>query len=131
MLGVCQGVRWKRMEERWKRRDFILLAGLLVCGIMLVGVYGWIRGGTPKTGPVLEVRVDGELVQSYPLDRETDVVLQGVNGGTNHLHIADGQAWLSEASCPDKVCVHMGKISEAGQSIICLPNRMVLEVTGK
>ena len=112
-------------ENRW---DLALFAGLVMAGAVLAGCYLMQYAGTAQQVPVLVVSVSGEPVQRYSLEQDVDVVLYGANGGTNHLHIKNGQAWLSEASCPDKVCVHMGIISEEGQSIICLPNRMVLEV---
>ena len=63
-----------------------------------------------------------------PLDKDTKYTIHGVNGGTNELVIADGQVWLEEASCPDKLCVHQGKIQYAGQSIICLPNKVSVTI---
>ena len=63
-----------------------------------------------------------------PLDKDTKYTIHGVNGGTNELVIADGQVWLEQASCPDKLCVHQGKIQYAGQSIICLPNQVTLQL---
>ena len=53
-----------------------------------------------------------------------------LNGGTNILVIQDGQAWLSEADCPDLLCVKQGKIHYTGQVITCLPNRLTVTVEG-
>jgi hypothetical protein len=57
--------------------------------------------------------------------------INGVNGGTNLLIIQDGEAWVEEASCPDGLCKNMGKISQVGQSVICLPNKVVVEILDK
>ena len=71
--------------------------------------------------------------------RRTDLLVIGLflllalvlyNGGSNILVIEGGQAWLSEANCPDLLCVHQGKIRYTGQSIICLPNRLTVTVEG-
>ena len=108
--------------------DLVLIAALFLIGLGLAGAYYLKNMQSDGMEKVVIVSVAGEQVQRYPLDRDLEVMLSGVNGGSNHLHIADGQAWLSEASCPDKVCVHMGKISREGQSIICLPNQVVVEI---
>lgn len=47
----------------------------------------------------------------------------------NVVRISDGEASMTEASCPDKLCEHEGRISKNGETIICLPNRVVLTVT--
>ena len=43
----------------------------------------------------------------------------------------DGQVWCSEASCPDKLCVKQGKKHLNTDTIVCLPNKMVVTITGK
>ena len=47
------------------------------------------------------------------------------------VYIEDGAAWISEADCPDGYCIRQGKITGKGQVIVCLPHRLVLEVTGE
>ena len=103
-----------------KKQDILLLAALLA-GVLLLGAFLML---TRKSGAEVVVKVAGEQVTSISLDKDTKYTIHGVNGGTNELVIADGQVWLKEASCPDKLCVHQGKIQYAGQSIICLPNQV-------
>lgn len=104
--------------------DIWLLGLLLLTGAALL-LYVRLA---PREGAVLEVRIDGKLSARYPLDDDADIVLEGRDQGTNHLIIRDGQAWFSEASCPDHLCMGMGRISKEGQSIICLPNRVSVEI---
>lgn len=114
-----------------RKSDIIFIGGLMFIGALLAGVYGlsvWKRLGT---GAAVEVRVAGGERQRYSLEQNADVEISGTNGGVNRLHIEEGQAWITEASCPDKVCVHMGKISQPGQTIVCLPNQVVIEVVGE
>ena len=75
------------------------------------------------------VTVDGEVLGEYSLDEDTEIRI-GDNEKYNLLLIKDGVAQISEASCPDKLCVNQGKISFDGQSLICLPNKVVVEVKG-
>ena len=81
-----------------------------------------------KPAAQVEITVDGKLVQTLDLNKNADLIIDGVNGGTNHLIIQDGTAWISEASCPDKVCVHQGKVSLNGELIVCLPNRVIAKI---
>ena len=74
------------------------------------------------------VQVDGKKTASYPLDRDRDVMIRVPGGGYNHLMIRDGECYLTGANCPDQLCVKQGKISKDGQSIICLPHRLVITV---
>ena len=81
-----------------------------------------------KSAAQVEITVDGKLVRTLDLNQDADLIIDGVNGGTNHLIIQDGTAWISEASCPDKVCVHQGKVSLNGELIVCLPNRVIAKI---
>jgi hypothetical protein len=112
------------MKKTWKA-DVLLLCGILAvgCGIAALLLL------TGQKGATVQVRVDGTLVETYALTKNQTYELQGANGGTNLLVIQDGTAWVEEASCPDGLCRNMGKISKNGQSIVCLPNRVVIEVT--
>ena len=53
-----------------------------------------------------------------------------ITEGKNQLVIADGTARIETADCPDERCVQMGRISRSGQSIICLPHQVVVEIQG-
>lgn len=106
------------------RYDIILIIGLLVITMVIAMAVRF----TKKTGKTVAVSVDGVVKYTFPLDEDLEFKIEGYEGGTNYLVIKDGEAYLTEASCPDLLCVHMGKISSQGQSIICLPNRVVVEI---
>ena len=73
------------------------------------------------------VYVDGKEVGRYPLTGEDEILIDGLKG-TNTLIISEGKAWIEEAQCPDKICMHAGKISKNGETIVCLPNKVVVEI---
>lgn len=110
-----------------KTADLILIGGLLVVAAVLALVL-WHRS---PTGGTVEVQVDGITVATLPLDADTTYVIDGANGGHNTLVITDGKAAVTEATCPDGVCVRHRAIDKAGQSIICLPNKVVVRVVGE
>ncbi len=110
-----------------KAADLILIGGLLVVAAVLFLVLS--RGSAD--GRTVEVQVDGKTVATLPLDTDTTYVIDGAGGGHNTLVIADGKATVTEATCPDGVCVRHRAIDRAGQSIICLPNKVVVKVVGE
>ena len=106
-----------------KPADLILVAALL----LLAGVLALTLNANRQEGGVAVVRVDGVEVERHSLSLNGTFPL---NGGSNILVIENGQAWLSEANCPDHICVKQGKIHYTGQVITCLPNRLTVTVEG-
>ena len=105
------------------KNDILLLLAVLV----LAGGFWLARALTRQEGAVAEVTVDGEVVMTLPLSRDTAVVL---GNGTNTLVIESGTARVTEASCPDHVCMDRGTICYDGETIVCLPNKVVITVIG-
>ncbi len=112
------------MERSDKKRTTAVILALLVLGFVITAlVFSLSRGGSS-----VSVSVDGREVESFPLSRDLTFDITGYGGGHNLLVIKDGSAYIESASCPDGLCVNMGRISRAGQSVICLPNRVVVEI---
>lgn len=109
-----------------KKKDILLIAGILIVAFAGLLVFHF----TQKNGDMVVVTVDGVVYKEYPLNKEIAVDITGANGGTNHLVIKDGYADVTDASCPDKICVKSRKISKTGESIICLPNKVVVKIEG-
>lgn len=105
------------------RADLIVIAALL----LLAGVLYLALNIGRREGGVAVVRVDGVETERHSLSVDGTFPL---NGGSNILVISGGQAWLSEADCPDLLCVKQGKIHYTGQVITCLPNRLTVTVEG-
>ena len=108
-------------------RDLILVAVLLVAALALFFGLRTRQARDTGTGAQAVVTVDGKEIGRYPLKKNGTFPL---NGGTNILVVENGEAWVSEANCPDKVCMGMGKISRNGEFIACLPNRLLVVVEG-
>ena len=106
-----------------KKRDIILIVSVLLIALALLLVVEM----TQEEGARVVVKVDGQEIAEYSLTANGTYDL---NGGTNILVIEDGRAWLTDANCPDKLCVHQGKISRTGEVITCLPNKLTVTVFG-
>lgn len=82
-------------------------------------------------GKTAEVTVDGNYYGSYEIKENQTIDIIIGERKANILSIKDGQADMTEADCPDKLCVHQKAISYQGESIVCLPNKVVVEIKGK
>ena len=78
--------------------------------------------------PVFDGASESDILDTLDLANDQELTINGVSGGTNHLIIKDGEVWVSEATCPDKICVHQGKIHLDGEIIVCLPNKMTAQI---
>ena len=108
-------------------RDLIIVGVLLLAALALFFLMRARQDRDTGTGAQAVVTVDGQEIGRYPLSKSGTFPL---NGGTNILVVENGEAWVSEADCPDKVCMGMGKISRNGEFIACLPNRVLIVIEG-
>lgn len=111
----------------WKRGDFFLLLGALLLAAILFALFILFR----TEGARAVVTLDGAEYGSYPLSEDRTVEIRQADGTvTNRLIIQDGRARMEWAACPDQICIEQGEISRQGQSIVCLPGRVAVEITG-
>ena len=115
----------EQAKSRARLRNDLLFVSVLVA-VILLSILGLLLFRTP--GDTVTVTVDGELFGTYSLSEERSVEIQGADGGVNRLVIRNGQVVMEYASCPDGICVSHRPISYNGQSIICLPNKVVVTV---
>ncbi|MDE6471303.1 MAG: NusG domain II-containing protein [Eubacterium sp.] len=108
-----------------KKADFILIAAVaVVVGILLFFLYGT----SDNSGAYVRLEIDGKVVDTLALDVDTTREIETDNNGTNILVIKDGYAKMIDANCPDGLCTNQKKISRNGESIICLPHKVVVSV---
>lgn len=103
-----------------KKADIILFIGLLLISVSLLFAFIF----SPKqTGNILVITQNGNEIEQISLSEDKTVFL-----GENKIVIKDGKAYMEKAVCPDKVCVNQGKISKVGEAVVCLPQKIILEV---
>lgn len=105
-----------------QRKDWLLIAIILLVAGLAFLLHHFIGG---KGAGCVTVKVEGEIQGVYSLAK--DQVIE-INDGTNILEIRNGTADVTGADCPDKLCVNQKAISKNGESIICLPNKVVVTV---
>lgn len=96
---------------------------IIVCVTGLAFLMHEFIGG--KGAGSVTIKVNGKIEGVYPLSEDKEIK---INGGTNILVIKNQQADIVEADCPDKLCVNQKPISKNKESLICLPNKVVVEV---
>lgn len=115
----------KILEDKKRRSDLILVGVLLFLGLSVFLFYYVNR----TEGSTVVVSIDGKKVAEYPLSVNGTYYL---NNGTNVLVIEDGYAYISEANCPGyQDCVEEGKKHFVGETITCLPNKVIIEIVGE
>lgn len=116
------------LKDKTAIRDIVLVILLVVlAGGMYIGNQIMNR----KPAVIVEVSVDGVVVEELDLSKDTEFVVKGYQGGTNTLVIENGQVYITDATCPDKACIHQGKINRSGEMIVCLPNLMIAKIVGE
>ena len=108
------------------KNDVILICALLVVALLAGSALLLFRG----EGDTVSVKIDGEVVYEFSLAEDRTLEIE-TDGGYNLLIIEDGKARVERASCPDGICSSHRPISRDGESIICLPNKVVIEVQSR
>lgn len=114
------------MNERKiiSKGDLILLTTLLLVG----GVSFLLWRSHAVGGNQVKIILDGEVVASYPLNEDKEYVVEQ-EMGTNRVVIRNGKVTVDQADCPDKICQQHRPIQKVGETIICLPHKLVVEIT--
>lgn len=109
-----------------RRKNDLMLFGMILLAALVFWGYSLI---TRSEGSIVVVTVDGAEYGKYSLlmEREIDIVTEY---GTNTLVISGGMATVTEADCPDGLCISQRDIRYEGESIVCLPHKLVASIEG-
>ena len=112
----------KKMKKY--KADIILVSVIAGAGLLLI-LFLLLATGS---GKYAEIRIDGEVTDRLSLLQDTVKSIDN-EYGKNTIVIENGEAYIKDADCPDGLCMNMGRISRTGQSVICLPHKLVVEIT--
>ena len=102
----------------------VLIGALLVVAVAGMLVIQSVR----EEGAQVVITWNGEVEGTYPLDQDETFVFEGENGGRNVVVIENGMVFVSEANCPDQICVKHKPLNQTADPIVCLPNSLVVKV---
>lgn len=106
-----------------KKRDLVLIGAVL-----LVAAAGFLfLSLVKKYGERVVVTVDGKEVWSHSLSEDAVYTVKSPNG-SNVVRIQDQKASVTEADCPDQICRKHKAIDKTGETIVCLPHKVVVEI---
>ncbi|GFZ32397.1 hypothetical protein CSC2_29230 [Clostridium zeae] len=115
-----------------KKWDVIIIVALIIISFIPEGVM-FVKNINKHDSLYVEVYSQGKLFKKLPLEKKSEKVSFTVKNevGENIVEITDGQVKITDADCYDKICVKAHAISKPGESIICLPHKVVVRVIGE
>lgn len=105
------------------KNDVIVIIIILIISLSLI-IFNYISS---DAGTYVTISIDGRTTYELPLNTDTTVTIPYKNN-YNKVIIDNSQVYVSEADCPDKICLNHRKIQYAGESIVCLPHKLVVEI---
>lgn len=121
----------KALNEKYflNKSDIILIVIVFSVGLAALIIHL----ASMKSGRTVTVYIGGKEVKAFSLDDNTEykIVVNDKNGiqtDYNYLVIKDGEAYITEASCPEQLCVKHNPISGINETIVCLPHKVVVEI---
>lgn len=106
-----------------RKRDYIFIISAILTGLLLLFCIKF----NAKNGNLVRITVDGKLFCEKPLYQNCEIKIND----TNIAVIENNCVFMKEANCPDKLCVKTGKAADCSKKIVCLPNKVVIEITKK
>lgn len=106
-----------------KKGDIILSVGIIVLAVILFLCFFLFK----TEGKQVVITVDGEVFGTYSISTDQEIEVK-TERGVNIVAIFDGKVSVTAADCPDKYCVSHVAVNETGETVVCLPHRMIVEV---
>lgn len=110
-----------------KKKDIIIIAlALLAAGALYL--VSQVSLGAKASDVV--VTVDGREVLRRPLAVENRYEIEQDDGSLNVIRVENGAVFMEEANCRDGLCIRQGKMKNGAKTIVCLPHKVVVQLTG-
>ena len=107
-----------------KRGDIIFIS---VCALLIGAALVFFATISAKTGRTVVIEEANEVFGTYPLSEDRVIEVTGILG-VSTVVIEDGEVYMKDSPCPNKVCIDMGRKSKKGDTIICIPNRIYITI---
>lgn len=117
-------------QAHLKPGDILIILFLVISSFLPLLIFSWQQSQTSDLEAVL--RVDGQEIRRFSLaeNYQESYEYYTADGDYNLIEVQDGKIRIAEADCRDQVCVRRGWASKNGETIVCLPHKLVLEVRG-
>lgn len=109
---------------------------IIIISVLLISLLGFLYLNYIKdddfNSKKAQISIDGQVYKTVELTETTDETINlDTEFGKNTIKLSDNKANIIDANCPDKVCVEDGSIDEPGEILVCLPNKVVVEIIGE
>ena len=111
-----------------KKRDIVLIALLLAAALALY--FGAQLLCADEVSSVV-VTIDGAEVLRKPLAVNDSYEIRQDDGSVNVIAVENGAVYMKEANCRDGLCVQQGRMRSAAKTIVCLPHKLVVTLSGE
>lgn len=117
----------KKLLTKW---DILLIVVLLLLSFLPEGIFYLSGNDASVTRTYVEIQVEGKVYKKVPLSGHhgEDRFSIDTDKGHNLVVIKDGTIGITEADCPDKICIREGFVSKPGATVVCLPHKLLIEV---
>ena len=106
------------MAKLIRKKDLIIIVFLVLIVIITMML------NSHDSGDIVRITINNEVYGQYDLHKNQTINIHD----ENIIVIQDNEVYMKEANCPDKLCVNQGNIDISGESIICLPHQLVVEI---
>ena len=110
-----------------RKADYLVLVALVLIAALGYGLLA-LRGNS--SNKILIIKHDNAIVERIALkgvQAETKLSIP-VKDGTIKIRYDKNGAWVESSPCPDKICVHQGKITKPGETAACVPEKVLLAI---
>ncbi len=111
-----------------RTRTWVII--ILSAAVILAGLSYYLLGLMGQ-GTVAEIIQDGEVIREIDLSRVAETYsfdVEWKDGGCNTVTVRPGAICVSEADCPDLICVHQGWLTDQAAPIVCMPHRLMIHI---
>ena len=125
MEGWLFDLAERRGKVFLSKNDVLLLLIVFVVTSTLYIWSVWVKNANTSYSKGIVVRVGGEEI--FKIEEAGEWQIKNRDGKyLTTLHFDGEKVWVTESDCPDKICEKTGRAGPGG-SIICVPNRMIIE----
>lgn len=110
-----------------KKKDLIFIFSILIFAVFLLLIQR-VYGNAQDEADLVKITVNQKLYGTYDLNKNQTITIQN-DFGINTIQIQNKDVWMEEADCPDGYCKEQGHISKNKQTIVCLPHKLVVEIS--
>lgn len=123
----------KNLSLTFKRWDVIIIFVIILLSFSPIGVFTYHQRGILEGNSqyIAVISVDNEIVKKVTLTGHSGIDVFDIpisEGDTKTVEIRDDQIKILRSSCPDQICVRTGYISKPGETIVCLPDKVIIEI---